>query len=252
MGNIDISFCTTIKNRIHHLSRTLPINLKVLKRWSLKNNLTIEYLILDYDSTDGLKEWLPDFWQEEDYNFSFIRLENKPVYEDQIAKNIIHKAAQGNYLMNLDADNFLDELYLDKFYSLVLEGYDFISHSKYVEKDLGDLVGSFKIAYFSFGHPDVGARIAMKKEVFEKLGGYDEDLKGWGYTDGDIIARANEMEFKCGVIGPEYLSENSYISHDDIDRLVNRDQTVSKGVQNCINMSKSLKNIKSGKLRANT
>jgi predicted glycosyltransferase involved in capsule biosynthesis len=251
MGKIDISSCTTIKNRIHHLTKTLPVNIEVIRKWCGKNAIIFEFIILDYDSTDGLKEWLPEFCKDKP-DIEIIRMENKPIYEDQVCKNIVHNKAEGEYLLNLDADNYLDEVYLDRLYELILEGYEFISQSGYGQKDCGELAGDYTVAMFPSIYPDIAARICVTKTGFNLLGGYDEDLKGWGYTDGDFIARAHEIGLRCARVEDEYLSENCYIAHDDDDRLVNRNQTTTKGIQNLINVTKSLKNIKNGKLRANT
>lgn len=251
MGKIDISFCTTIKNRIHHLTKTLPVNIEVIRKWCAQKAITFEFIILDYDSTDGLEEWLAEFCKH-NFDIEVIRMDNKPVYEDQVCKNIVHNRAVGEYLLNLDADNYLDEVYLNRLYELILEGYEFISQSGYGQKDCGELSGDYVVAMFPSKYPDIAARICITKTGFDLLGGYDEDLKGWGYTDGDFIARAHEIGLRCARIEDEYLSENTYIAHDDDDRLVNRGQTTTKGIQNCINLAKSLKNIKEGKLRANT
>ena len=47
-----LSFCITCKNRLHQISKTLPQNLKDNK------NKDIEFILVDFSSKDGLKEYV--------------------------------------------------------------------------------------------------------------------------------------------------------------------------------------------------
>ena len=51
-----ISFCTTCKERLRHLKQTLPKNIK-----DNSNYPFIEFVILDYNSQDGLGDWMIKF-----------------------------------------------------------------------------------------------------------------------------------------------------------------------------------------------
>src|SRR5690606_15594024 len=53
MKSQKIIFCTTIKNRLHHLKQTLPQNIE-----DNKNYCNLQFLIMDYGSDDGLEGWL--------------------------------------------------------------------------------------------------------------------------------------------------------------------------------------------------
>ena len=52
-NNYHISFCTAIRNRLCHLRETLPQN--ILKN---KDYDHLQFVILDYNSSDGLEEWM--------------------------------------------------------------------------------------------------------------------------------------------------------------------------------------------------
>jgi hypothetical protein len=62
-------------------------------------------------------------------------------------------------------------------------------------------------------------RIAMSKDNFMKLGGYDEHMKGWGREDGNLIMRALAM----GLV-PQPFYDASFmgvIAHSTEERLAN-------------------------------
>jgi len=61
--------------------------------------------------------------------------------------------------------------------------------------------------------------MGLRKSDFLALGGYDEDLTGWGYEDTDLLNRAQEAGLQC-----EFLVEPSTVSsieHSDSERLMN-------------------------------
>jgi len=74
-----------------------------------------------------------------------------------------------------------------------------------------------------YGECEIGGRIAISKDNFNKLGGYDERFKDWGYEDLDFIYRARNLGLR------RFTVQNiSYIDHDrDIeDRYKNRSMMV--------------------------
>src|SRR5690348_9240554 len=48
-----ISLCTTCMGRLHDLKRTLPVNLELNAKYDW-----VEFVILDYNSSDGLGDWI--------------------------------------------------------------------------------------------------------------------------------------------------------------------------------------------------
>src|SRR5574343_1908709 len=51
-----ISICTTCMNRLRDLEYTLPKNLE-----DNKNYKKLEFVLLDYNSTDGLSDWVKKY-----------------------------------------------------------------------------------------------------------------------------------------------------------------------------------------------
>ena len=67
MSNNKISFCTVCMNRLHHLKMTLQKNISDNRDYS-----NLEFIILDYNSSDGLGEYIRDNFNEEILNKKLI------------------------------------------------------------------------------------------------------------------------------------------------------------------------------------
>lgn len=178
-------------NRFHHLERTLLPNLESLVPFGS----VVEWVVVNYNSEDNMDAILRDY-------AGFIRrghltyyLTREPQYFNfSHAKNLSHILASGDYVVNLDADNFLD---INGISNVLRTLYQF---PEVLIQGLGGLIG-------------------LKKSHFLSLGGYDEDLQGWGQEDNDLISRARRM-------GLTHLQPNclrTRIEHGDIERVENFD-----------------------------
>ena len=136
-----ISFCTSYLGRRDHLRETYPHNVDV------GLNFDSEFVLLDYSAYS-------DKW------------------EVGKAKNLAHNAAEGDILVNVDADNYLSIQYVNGVLEIFKDDCDVIVYS---EED------------------NVGGRIAISRNNFSRLGGYDERFKDWGYDDIDFIYRARNL-----------------------------------------------------------
>lgn len=133
-------------------------------------------------------------------------------WEVSKAKNIAHNKAAGDILVNVDADNYLSVEYVNG----VLDLFD---------KDMNIIVYGEK--------ENTGGRIAISKDNFIKLGGYDERFKDWGYDDIDFIYRAANLGLRRFTVGGI-----SAIPHSDELRNMgvdNRPLMVSNRENNVIN-----------------
>jgi predicted glycosyltransferase involved in capsule biosynthesis len=175
-----LSYCISIMNRLYQIEKTLRVNIDN----STDNS---EFIIVDYNSNDGLKEYIYNNFQTDisngklKYNFT----DKIKYWHASICKNTTHMKASGKYLVNLDCDNFIgkngDELILNTF----LENGDNIIISQ-----TNNIVSSGN-----------GGRISITQDNFIQLGGYDESFYPMGYQDYDLIERAN-------IFGLKYININ--------------------------------------------
>lgn len=180
-----ISFCTTCKNRLHHLKETLPAN---LRQNPDGEGYEVEFVVLNYGDEEGLHEWIttdPEMVAAmESGRLKYVRSE-QPVFRMAHAKNMAHRMATGDVLCNLDADN-----YAGKNFAGALADF-FSKHENAI------LSPSHRVSrHFPPEERGFFGRMALPRKAFEQLGGYDESFKGWGGEDTDLARRARLMGLK--------------------------------------------------------
>ncbi|WP_169053563.1 glycosyltransferase family 2 protein [Alteraurantiacibacter aquimixticola] len=179
---ITISFCTTCKNRLYQLRETLPGNLEAIGAGE-------EIVLVDYDSPDGLAKWVWDNFREaiEAGRLRFFRVTDTAPWHVSKAKNLAYRLSRGEYLFNLDGDNFLTASDLEKIHEASAAG----TGCRQKTENLTD------------GTP---GRIGMARRIFFELGGYDEGLLGVILEDFDLVTRAEMIGYAFRQLGaPERL-----------------------------------------------
>ena len=226
-----ISFCTACMNRQDHLRQTLVANLR-----DNQNITGVEFLLVDYGSTDGLGRWINNEMVPnlESGRLVYIKTKSFEFFHHAHAKNIAHRAARGRIVCNLDADNYTGIGFSEYLIQI------FLSDDKLI------VIPPTK----NKGKRGTFGRIAMLKSDFELIGGYDEQMRfGWGYEDRDLINRAARMGIKIHFM-PDNPSFLNAIQHGMNERAAHN------RIKNCTRSRNrhrriSLKNIEDGKLVAN-
>ena len=168
--NKKLAFCITCMNRLYHLQETLEKNI-------LDNYLPedVEFILLDYNSTDGLEEWVRQNMQS--YIDTGILVYYKTIepehYHRSHSRNMSFRLSNAEILCNLDADNFLGE-----------------GFASFIINEFENNDNIFYTSNISFG--DIVGRVAVRKEDFLKIKGYNEALQGYGCEDTDLIARLTQ------------------------------------------------------------
>lgn len=166
MHTLKITFCTTIMNRLHHLQQTLPYNLDYNLDYQ-----NCEFLILDYNSTDGLEEWMRENMHHFQGKVKYYKTTEPIHYQRSHSRNMAMKLADGDILCNLDADNYTGPDFAAYVASVFEENqHCFLSPAKNSPSD-------------TFG------KICFKKDDFLRIRGYDEVIKTYGFEDNDLKSR---------------------------------------------------------------
>lgn len=178
-----ISYCMAIKDRAEQLAATLPLTLANMEPDD-------ELCILDYGSWNqkDLKEVLCDF---QDHRITASRYESL-YWRVAHAKNMAHMMSSFEILCNLDADNWVGPGFSKKLHEIV-EGDVIARPVPRTDRRAGS-----------------DGRIAMTRQLFGLLGGYDERMERWGYDASDIKARAEEAGARLVDIEVE-----DFIDHED-------------------------------------
>jgi len=178
-------------NRLEDLQITLPFNIKANYGYS-----NLEFVLLDYSSSDGLGKWIKRRMMKhiENGKLIYYRLEGKKYYDMSPARNIVFKLATGDIVNNLDADNFTSDGT-----PMIVSWAEWLNNkvNKYPYKTI-----FLKTKQLGIIHGRVGLH---KKAFIELLGGYDEDLEGYGYDDQSLVERAIALGFNLCPWGGGYF-----------------------------------------------
>jgi len=209
-----IAFCTTCGNRLQHLRKTLPSNLRENEDYA-----ALRFVLLDYGSRDGMAEFVKTNHQADidSGRVSYWRME-APFFRMSHAKNVAHRLgllAGADILVNIDADNFTGP-----------------GFAKYVAEKFAKASESEDAIFLRPRQNHVGpgrrvnerqpvgsaGRIAISRAAFYQAGGYDEVFDGWNPDDLDLAARLERLGYARHGIPRFYLRP---IQHDDKVRFAN-------------------------------
>ena len=230
--NPTLSFCITCKNRFEQIRQTLPQNLKD----NSESKEFIEFILVDFGSTDGLQEWIVENFKtemEEGY-LKYYYTDELQSWHASIAKNTSHLLANNDIVVNLDCDNFTGKN----------GGVFVVEHMK--------KFGWNRTVLHQFGNDyEDGSygRIALSKSNFLYLGGYDESFEPAAYQDMDLLLRAQLLGFSYFNIADKNYC-NALVNTKE-KTIINTSSNLSWNEMNQRNYQLSLQKITSGKLQAN-
>jgi glycosyltransferase involved in cell wall biosynthesis len=231
-SGLTLSFCVTCMNRFYQIKQTLRRNLDDNK----DDKDIIEFVLVDFGSTDGLQQWVTENFMneiEEGY-LKYYYTEELSYWHTPIAKNTAHILASNLIVVNLDCDNFTGKsggiFVID---NMIKYGWD------------KTILHQFGNEYNDGSH----GRIALSKSNFLMLGGYDESLEPSSYDDNDLLLRAQLM--RLNYINLPDMRYNRAILNTHEELMVNTGYNMSWEEMDERNFQLSVKNITSGKLKAN-
>ena len=190
---LKVSYCTTCRGRLPHLKQTLPANLA-----AEKDNPNVEFVVLDYgdEGKDGnLGEWIKQTFPEElaTGRLRCARYE-APHFVFAHSRNMAHRLATGDILCNVDADNFIAPNFSRWLAAQLVQQPNGIVHGiardqREFTKRAVDMLLKRNVL-----PSNMGGRMAMTRQTFEDLGGYDEiNFNANEGLDKNLAMRADVM-----------------------------------------------------------
>lgn len=207
-----LSLLTTCMGRAHHLKRTLPRNLAENVDWSRPDE--VEFVVLDYSSPDDLAEWITTDPELAPYReagiLRFAQAPGQTRFRHSHAKNMAHALARGDFLCNVDADNYLGAGFVDHLRDRFTRNANAIIATNRFDPRLN--AGPYKGCM---------GRVALSRTNFHLLGGYDESprFRGWSGEDSDLVIRAMRAFLR-----PVWIRNRDFLRvelHDDLERVRN-------------------------------
>ncbi|MGH7249638.1 MAG: glycosyltransferase family 2 protein, partial [Minisyncoccia bacterium] len=188
-----ISFCITCMGRTHDLKETLLQNIRDNEEYP-----HLEFVVLNYNSKDDMHSFMTSKDMRsyiKSGRVKYMRTRLPEYYSSAHSHNIAFKHASGAIVASVDADNYTGK-----------------NFAAYLNR-LANICP--RQAFFVRGKMRIHGRIGMYKAEFEELGGYDEDLRGYGFDDHSLMlramnagctlmwwARGSEVEFAKRIVTP--------------------------------------------------
>lgn len=177
-----VSFVTACMDRLHDLKRTLPRN--------IDDNISypgLEFVVLDYNSTDGLGKWIEkNMWKEIDAGrLVYYRTDEPKYFQPNHARNVCFRVARGDVVANIDSDNFTHKDYAKRINQCVS-----VADERVLVLPENFLQPKSRRLFLR-------GRFALYRKDIELLRGFDEDLdEGFGNDDVNFVFRAMMDGFK--------------------------------------------------------
>ena len=152
------------------MNRSKPLK-ACIGSWLLDSRIN-EILIIDWSSSPKLK------LDNLDPRIRIVRIDGEKYFNLGKAYNLGFKLAKSSKIMKMDTDYFINPYY-DLIGELPLPKSNFYTGNWMLHKFDGDM------GFFRF----TNGWLYIDKEDFLNVGGYREDLKGYGFDDSDLYQR---------------------------------------------------------------
>ena len=197
-----LSICTVCMNRLIHLRNTLPANII-----DNENHPNIEFAVLDYNSQDGMEEWVRSNMMKyiESGILKYYKTYEPKYFDLSHSKNMISVLSTGDIICLVDADNYAGKGYAD-----------WIS-SVYSAHGNNTIITTLRKTHIPLR--DQGGKLCFSRDLYNAVRGFDETLIGYGIDDVDLVNRLEKAGGKRVFIENEKFLK--YIGHTNEARLIN-------------------------------
>ncbi len=168
-----IAIVTTCKGRLQHLRETLPL---------MAAQGADELVVVDYGCPDGAGAWAERHVQ----GVRTLRVDDDPGFCVSRARNLGAASCASEWIAFVDADVKLSPGWIDWFRVNARPGRFYRT---------SPVAGRRRLDHYG--------TIACARRDFERVGGFDEAMRGWGWEDIDLYTRLEQS----GVIISDYPGE---------------------------------------------
>lgn len=184
------SIITTCKNRLSHLKESLP---------AMMSQPDCEVIVVDFTCSEGTADYVRSTYPQA----RVIVVEGRNYFSNWEARNIGAAAATGEWLVFVDADIILGSNCAAWLAENVKPG-------NYMKFPPGLQLERLRSRVSAISLNNLQGFLVVERSIFDKVGGFDELLKGWG-AGGDVDIQ-NALGFlKIG---------RSFLPEDVVDRII--------------------------------
>jgi len=175
-----LTIVTTCKGRLAYLKQSLPTMLRT----------GLPVVVVDYDCPDGTRSYVGEHFRAA----TVVAVDNEATFNLSRARNLGAAAVTTGFIGFFDSDALLQSGFAEALANIPLA------------EDL------FCVA----GDNDLHGQCIVAKAAFEKVGGYDEAMAGWGGEDGDFYLRLLAAGYRRMMLPAGLVTS---IAHGDSERL---------------------------------
>lgn len=180
-----ITFCIPCMNRVDDLRKIMPYLID-----NANSSPRVEILILDYNSTDNLAQYIKRVQSDGDLAYpnklTYIKYSGRNYYHMAHARNMACVLAGGEYIISYNADFIAKEGFIKRIREIIEE------ENPVFIKD-----GTRGLEFCGV--------IVCKKEEFMDAGGFDERFEFYGPEDKELVARLTRRGGKSANLPNELL-----------------------------------------------
>ena len=184
-----ISVVTTCMNRLHDLQLTLPKNIED------SGDYPVEFVLLNYNSTDGLDNWVASNLSHfiESKKLVYYKAINQKYFCPNHSRNVTFRLASSDIITNVDSDNYIHAGFLERINECCDKKIVVVPQS-FIDPKSDRLT--------------LRGRFAMMKSDILQLRGFDEDLdQGYSHDDTSFIFRAILNGFYLSRFEDKFLNQ---------------------------------------------
>ncbi|QKQ25500.1 glycosyltransferase family 2 protein [Candidatus Reidiella endopervernicosa] len=188
----------TCMGRLEHLQQSLPLAI------TQQNSHCI---VVDYSCPENSGDWV----ENNHPDVTVVRVPGQNQFNLSAARNAAIDHATGEWLLFIDADALLAPKFISTIFSRITTESALRTDPVNADKEK---MGTFLI----------------KRKLFDKIGGYDDVMQGWGYEDIDLYLRMERAGHLLYIMSDELIDT---ITHSDKIRTDNykwKDVNLSRGI----------------------
>ncbi len=175
-----LTIVTTCKGRLAYLKQSLPTMLRT----------GLPVVVVDYDCPDGTRGYVAEHFK----TATVVPVDNEATFNLSRARNLGAAAVATGFIGFFDSDALLQSGFAEALANIP------------PSEDL------FCVA----GDNELHGQCIVAKAAFEKVGGYDEAMAGWGGEDGDFYLRLLAAGYRRTMLPAGLVTS---LAHGDSERL---------------------------------